>query len=265
MTGSEPAVLRALIVDDEPAARRLLTDLLNQVPDVEPVGSCRNGREALAWLASQRADLLFLDVEMPGMSGFDVLEGLGSETEESPRPAVIFVTAHDDFAIRAFEADAWDYLLKPFDGERLEQALERVRKRLGKGLGRPPRGSVSGSPRQPAAPRRPLERLAVPQGRGRVTIRLKDVLWIQAESNYARFHLPATSLLARMSLTQLESRLDPEIFVRIHRSTIVNVERIERLESRGHGDMALTLEDGQEVTLSRRYRARFDQVLESLP
>lgn len=251
MPSTELHPLRALLVDDEPAARRLLVDLLADIPEVHPVGMCRNGREALQWLETQRADLLFLDVRMPGMDGFDVLEALGPDTEKTPRPAVIFVTAYDEFAIRAFEAEAWDYLLKPFDAERLRQTLHRVQKRLHRQT-RPPE-------------RQPLERLSVPHGRGRVSIRLRDVLWIQAASNYARFHLEGASYLTRRSLRSLESCLDPASFVRVHRSAIVNVEHIERLQPRGHGDMALTLCDGREITLSRRYRQRFEQVLESLP
>ena len=257
---SGTAALRALVVDDEPAARRLLTELLSKVPDVDVVATCRHGREALAWLQEHRADLLFLDVEMPGLGGFEIVEGLPRETPDQPRPAVIFVTAHDQFAVQAFEAEAWDYLLKPFDSERLDQALDRARRRLGRTAAPPAPSHDEFSPAH-----KPLDRLAVPQGRGRVTIRMADVLWIQAESNYVRFHLQEASYLSRTSLTALERRLDPGSFVRIHRSAIVNVEWVERLTPRGHGDLALTLRDGREVLLSRRYREAFEQVLESLP
>lgn len=290
--------LRALIVDDEPAARRLLARLLAKEPHVEVAGTCRHGGEALHWLRESSVDLLFLDIQMPGMNGFEMLAAL-----ESP-PAVVFVTAHDDFAVRAFEAEAWDYLLKPFDEERLRQALERVRKRLGREEGRsdvhdlamiqrrltastrassrastrasstpapsmsetstsaPPSTPVPATPSPPAAH---LERLAIPQGRGRVTILMQDVRCIQAESNYARFHLEDRSYLSRISLSQLESKLDKQRFIRIHRSTIVNIDYLQRVDSHGHGDLKLTLTDGRRLTLSRRYRQRFEEIVQSLP
>ena len=246
----EGTPLRVLVVDDEPVARRLLSDLLAEMPGVELAATCRNGREALEWLGRHPVDLLLLDVQMPGLDGFGVLSGLAPDTVETPRPAVILVTAHDEFAIRAFEAEAWDYLLKPIDHERLAQAINRARHRLERL--RPPPGD------------RLTERLAIPYGRGRVTLRLADVLWIQAESNYVRFHLRDASYLARKSLSRLEAQLDPQRFVRVHRSAIVNVEQIERLTPKGHGDLGLTLRDGQEITLSRRYRRRLDRVLQSL-
>lgn len=250
---SSEGTLRVLIVDDEPAALRLLRTLLADHDDVELVGECGSGRAAIERLRSGGVDVLFLDVRMPEVDGFEVLEHLGADSGDALPPAVVFVTAHDDFAVRAFEKDAWDYILKPFDEERLAAALDRVRSRLGG-------ARTDGAPPS----ERPLERLAVPSGRGRVPIRLEDVTWIGAESNYVRFHLGGSSYLARVSLRWLESRLDPRRFARIHRSAIVQVDRIARLEPCGHGDQLLTLDDGRQLTVSRRYRDRLDAVLEPL-
>ena len=241
--------LRTLVVDDEPAARRLLVGLLTEQPDVEIAGTCRHGHEAVQWLQSHSVDLLFLDVRMPGMDGFEVLDALGE-----PPTAVVFVTAYDEFAIRAFEAEAWDYLLKPYDDERLQQTLDRVRRRLQREYGN--------APDEPATP--PMERIAVPKGRGRVTLDLRDVLWIQAEGNYARFHVADGSYLARHTLSGLEERLDPQRFVRVHRSAIVNLRHIVRLDPVGHGDVRLALVHGGTVTLSRRFRRHFEQAMELL-
>lgn len=239
--------LRILVVDDEPAARAFLRSLLEASASVEVAGECGDGMAAVEWLAVHKVEVVFLDIQMPGLDGFGVLNAL----KGPGKPAVVFVTAYDDFALKAFEVEAWDYLLKPFDAERLEQALARVRRRLAETA--PPDG-----------PQRYPKRLAVPRGKGRSTVQLDQVEWIGAEANYARFHLGESSYLARVSLTALEAKLDPRRFVRIHRSAIVNVDRIERLEPCGHGDLSLTLSGGQQLTLSRRFRGRLEAVLESL-
>lgn len=252
--------IRALIVDDEPAARALLRHMLEDEPGVSVVGECENGGEAVRWLTKEEADLVFLDIRMPGLDGFEVLR----RTDPADLPPVVFVTAHDEFAVRAFEAQAWDYLLKPFDAERLRQTLARARERLTA----PDAGALAErleellqelSPRQ-----RPVERLSVRKGRARLTIRVADICWIEADSNYVRLHLADDSYLARSSLSALEEKLDPDRFVRIHRSAIVNVDRIDRLEPCGHGDQLLTLAGGRQLTLSRRYRHRLERVLETL-
>lgn len=251
--------VRALIVDDEPMARRLLGNLLAKEADIEVVGTCRHGAEAVHWLGQNTADLLFLDVQMPGMDGFELLAALPSP------PAVIFVTAHDTFAVRAFEAEAWDYLLKPFDEERLRQTLARVRKRLA-----PSRSTSSPSTGAPFAslPRTSLStprRMTISQGRGRVTLDVAAVRFIRAEGNYARFFLNETSYLSRIALSELETQLGGPPFVRIHRSIILNVDYLRRIDPHGHGDLRLTLDDGHQLTLSRRFRQRFEAVVPSLP
>ena len=242
--------LKALVVDDEPAGRHLLDELLAQHPQIDVVATCRHGQEAVEWLSRRRVDLLFLDIRMPGMDGFEVLDALKDLPAGDRRPsAVVFVTAFDDFAVRAFEAEAWDYLLKPFDSQRLEQTLERVLRRWQRES-----GPAENLPT-------PLTRISVPKGRGRVTLRLSEVIWIGAESNYVRFHLADQSYLARRSLSSLESELDAGRFVRVHRSSIVNVEHIARLDPAGHGDYRIRMKNGETVTLSRRFRTRFEEVV----
>ena len=247
--------LRVLIVDDEPAGRRLLRQLLEREPGIDIVGVCRHGDEALTVLGACAVDLLFLDIRMPGKDGFEVLRAL-----EMP-PPVVFVTAYDNFAVEAFEVEAWDYLLKPFDESRLRETLQRVRRRLKE---RAPSLEPEDAAGEPSDKTAPLERLAIPQGRGRVTVHMNDVIAVQAESNYARFHLEGRHHLARISLAQLERRLEPTRFVRVHRSWIVNIDHLQRQEPAGHGDLRLTMKGGLEVSLSRRYRGRLETLLEPL-
>ncbi|MEM6795531.1 MAG: LytTR family DNA-binding domain-containing protein [Acidobacteriota bacterium] len=256
-----PGRLRVLVVDDEPAGRRLLTQLLEREPGLEVVGVCGHGEEAITVLRACPVDLVFLDIRMPGKDGFEVVQAL-----EDP-PPVVFVTAHDEFAPRAFEVEAWDYLLKPFDETRLRETLARVRRRLAAQSRAPaaPATKTAGAPDSLEGTRaNPLERLAIPQGRGKVTVHLADVIAIQAESNYARFHLEGRHHLARISLAHLERRLEPRRFVRVHRSWIINVDHLERQEPAGHGDLRLIMRGGLEVSLSRRYRDRLEALLEPL-
>ena len=251
-TKDAPLRLRVVIVDDEPAGRRLLERLLEREEGIEIVGVCRHGEEAITVLGACPVDLVFLDVRMPGKDGFEVVRAL-----EQP-PAIVFVTAYDRFALEAFDVEAWDYLLKPFDDERLQACLARVRRRMT----RERASSVLDPPSETADP--PLERIAIPQGRAKVTVHMAQVIAIEAESNYARFHLAERSYLARVSLAHLAQRLDARRFVRVHRSWIVNVDHLARQEPVGHGDLLLTMDSGLEVSLSRRYRDRLKAVLEPL-
>lgn len=226
--------LRALVVDDEPLARSNVTVLLRPDPEIEIVGECGSGAEALAEIRSKKPELVFLDVQMPECDGFDVLELLGGELP----PAVIFVTAYDQYALRAFEAGALDYLLKPFDNPRFERALCRAKERVSQGKMQP----------------RKLERLAIKSAGQVLFLRVSEIDWIEAADYYACLHAGARKHLLRRSMAELEQDLDPNVFCRIHRSAIVNLERVRGLELGEDGEHEVVLEDGARLRLSRRYR-----------
>jgi two-component system LytT family response regulator len=236
------AMIRALVVDDEPLARSNVTVLLRRDPDVDLLGECSSGIEALAQIRCMQPDLLFLDVQMPECDGFDVLELLGSAAP----PAIVFVTAYDKYALRAFEAGALDYLLKPFDDARFRRALDRAKATLAHGrLTRPP---MSG-------------RLIV-KDRGEVLfVKVADIDWIEAANYYACLHVGARIHVLRRSLIELESELDPAQFCRIHRATIVNLERVQSLELKDDGEYQVVLETGARLRLSRRFRRRLQSRL----
>lgn len=244
--------IRALIVDDEPLARQRLRTLLEGTDDVEVVGECSDGAEALMAVRDTVPDLVFLDVEMPVLDGFGVLEALGKEQ----RPAVIFVTAYDRYAIRAFEVHALDYLLKPFDRERFQRALERARAKLTvprMGDSDPQMPVLTEDPR---GNRKPLDRLVIKSG-GRVFfLRTEEVDWIEAAGNYVRLHVGPETHLLRETMNSLEGRLDADRFIRVHRSTIVNLERIKELQPWFHGDYVVILQDGTQLPLSRSHRQK---------
>ncbi len=255
-------MVRALIVDDEPLARQRLRTLLKGESDIEIVGECSDGQEAVAAVRELQPDLLFLDVQMPVLDGFGVLEALGPEQ----LPAVIFVTAYDSYAIRAFEVNALDYLLKPFDRDRFRKALQRARSMIfkegpgftGEQLGalleesHPERGPTTG---------RPLERLVI-KSSGRVFfLRTEEIDWIEAAGNYLRLHVGNDMHLLRDTMNNLEARLHTDKFLRIHRSTMVNLERVKELQPWFHGDYKVILLDGTELTLSRSYRPKLKNLL----
>jgi two-component system LytT family response regulator len=226
--------IRTLIVDDEPLARSNLAVLLRLDPEIEIVRECGSGAEALAEIRSAKPDLVFLDVQMPECDGFDVLELLGGDLP----PAVVFVTAYDQYAVRAFEAGALDYLLKPFDNARFDRALDRAKQKITHGR---------------EAPRR-LERFAI-KSAGRVSfVKPSEIDWIEAADYYACLHVGARSHLLRRSMSELEQELDPTIFCRIHRSTIVNLDRVRGLKLSEDGEYEVLLDDGTRLPLSRRYR-----------
>lgn len=226
-------VVRALIVDDEPLARTNLRVLLGRHPDVQIVGESGSGVEALEEIRTNKPDLVLLDVQMPECDGFDVLEMLGRDVP----PAVIFVTAYDQYALKAFEAGALDYLLKPFDDTRFELALSRARDKLQRQ--RPASGSA---------------RLTVKSGGQILFIEHSDIDWIEAADYYACLHLGARKLLLRRSMSELEQDLDPNVFCRIHRSAIVNLTRVRGLQLNGSGEYEALLNDGSTLPISRRYR-----------
>lgn len=251
------AKLRALIVDDEPPARAILRRMLQEHADIEISGECANGQSALKALRAHPPDLLFLDIQMPEMDGFALLEALGEER----MPAVIFVTAYDHYAVRAFEVAAVDYLLKPFDHERLDKALQRARASLREQNNNDRAEQVLRLLTQMHARSEYLERFVVKQN-GRVAlIPAADVDWIEVEGNYLRLHTGKTAHLIRETLNNLETRLDPRRFLRIHRSTMVNLDRVQELHVHFNEEHLVILKDGRQLTLSRRYRDKVSQAL----
>lgn len=228
------AKIRALVVDDEPLARSSIVVLLRRDPEIEIAGECGSGMEALAEIRSRRPDLVFLDVQMPECDGFDVLEMLGGDAD----PAIVFVTAYDQYALRAFEAGALDYVLKPFDDARFELALARAKERIRNGKSQT----------------RKVERLAIKSAGQVFFVKLSEIDWIEAADYYACLHVASKAHLLRRSMAELERELDEKVFCRIHRSTIVNLERVRGLKVNEDGEYDVLLDNGAKLRMSRRYR-----------
>jgi len=249
--------IQVLIVDDEPLARERIRKLLQKEADLEIIGECADGSEAVAAIRKQRPDLVFLDVQMPELDGFGVLEQL----EPGPIPVVVFVTAHDRFALRAFEVHALDYLLKPFDAERFRNALERARDRV---QGRQT-GELSHRISELLADLRTgakkQDRLAVKTGGKILFLRMAEIEWIEAADNYVNLHLGSEAHLHRETMAALEEKLPADKFMRISRSTIVNIERIKELQPLFHGEHAVILRNGTRLTLSRSHRGELNRLL----
>jgi two-component system LytT family response regulator len=234
--GENPAKIRALLVDDEPLARSNLKILLRRDPDIEAIAEAGSGAEAVAGIRGTRPDLVFLDVQMPECGGFEVLEILKADVA---LPVIVFVTAFDEYALRAFDAGALDYLLKPFDDARFALALHRAKEKL--------------AAREPsAAPEVP--RLTVRSAGHEIYVRIPDIDWVEAADYYVCLHVGPKSHLLRRSMAELERDLDPHIFCRIHRSTIVNLRRVRALQIDSAGEYEVILESGQKLRLSRRFR-----------
>jgi two-component system LytT family response regulator len=254
--------IRALIVDDEPLARRGIRQLLERESDVVVIGEARNGREALRSMRAGSPDLVFLDVQMPEVDGFGVLRAIGAER----MPHVVFVTAYDEFAVRAFETHAIDYLVKPLREARFAEAVQRVRDRMSsaQAVALSQRlsallATADGDRTKPFAER--LRRLVVPTSTGELVLDVDEIDWIEADDYYAAVHTRGRRHLIRESLSSLEKRLDPAQFVRAHRSAIVSLSRVREVRTDVPGDAALMLRDGTRVPVSRRRR---EQVLEQL-
>jgi two-component system LytT family response regulator len=226
--------IRTLVIDDEPLARTNLTVLLRHDPEIEIIAECGSGEEALAEIRRSEPDLVFLDVQMPECDGFDVLELLGG----NPPPAVIFVTAYDQYALRAFEAGALDYLLKPFDNARFELALRRAKERIDQGKALP----------------RKIDRLVIKSSGQVLFIKVPEIDWIEAADYYASLHVGTRTHLLRRSMADLERELDPTQFCRIHRSSIINLDRVRGLKLNEDGEYDVVLDNGTRLRLSRRYR-----------
>jgi two-component system LytT family response regulator len=245
--------IKALIVDDEPLARERIRDLLALEPDVEVVSECENGSVAVAALRRYAPDLLFLDVQMPELDGFDVL----AACDGADRLCVIFVTAYDEYALRAFDAHAAAYLLKPFDRDRFRKAVQRARALINGQRGVEARAQLAGVLAD--LERGKADRILIKE-RGRVFfLRLEDVYWVESAGNYVRVHARDAKHLLRQTMNELEQRLAPAQFVRIHRTAIVNIDRIRELQPLFHGEYAVLLTDGTRLTLSRRYRDRLQE------
>ena len=252
MSEANSRKIRTMIVDDEPPARRNLRALLKGVPDVELVKECGNGREAVCQIRALQPDLVFLDVQMPELDGFEVLENLAGH----PLPVIIFVTAYDQYALKAFEVSALDYLLKPFDDARFHRALSQARRQIeqqdASELGRKLMTLLgTREVKADAPPPRYLTRLMVKTAGRVIFIRAEEIDWIEAYDNYVRLHVGGKAHLLRQTMNELEAALSPERFARIHRSTIVNLDRVKELRSHFNGEHLVILHDGTELKLSR--------------
>ena len=244
--------IRALIADDEPLAREWVSSAVAEDPDLEVIGEAGDGFEAAEAIRRLKPDLVFLDVQMPGLDGFGVLEALSPEEI----PAVVFVTAFDQYAVRAFEAQAVDYLMKPFSRERVEEAVRRVRELVkGKSL-EDFRESIAKIVEKIRRDRSYPEWVLLKAEGKNVFVKVRDIDWIESSRNNVRIHVGPTLYLLHETTTAIASRLDPKRFLRIHRSAIVNIERIKELHPWFNGDYAVILRDGTQLTLSASYRDR---------
>jgi two-component system LytT family response regulator len=249
-------VIRVVVADDEPLARERIRSLLAAHPDVELVAECSDGADAVQALATDHPDLLFLDVQMPDLDGFGVLGSFPADQ----LPWVVFITAYDEHAVRAFEVNAVDYLLKPVEPRRFEAALARVRERLGAGP-HPRDAALAAVLDEMRRVRGYASRLVIRDGHRVNFVGAEEIDWIDAAGNYARLHVAGAVHLLREPLKTLEGRLDPDRFLRVHRSTIVNLERITAVEPYFHGEYILTLRDGARITSSRTHSARLRKLL----
>ena len=226
--------IRTLVVDDEPLARSNLTVLLRLDPQISSIRECGSGAEAVTEIRRSKPDLVFLDVQMPECDGFDVLELLGGDLP----PAIVFVTAYDEYALRAFEAGALDYLLKPFDNARFDRALSRAKQRIARGQDPPVK----------------TDRLVIKCGGHVSFVKISDIDWIEAADYYACLHVGQKTHLLRRTMSELDHGLDQRVFCRVHRSAIVNLDRVRGLKLNRDGDYEVLLETGATLPLSRRYR-----------
>jgi two-component system LytT family response regulator len=246
-------MIQAVVADDEVLARQKLRQLLRDEPEIEIVGECASANETVELVRLTKPALLFLDIRMPGMDGFDVVGAIASESV--PMPAIVFTTAYDQYALRAFEVHAVDYLLKPFTGERLSSAIQRVRERLAA-------GENSALPNGKARDGSGYTTRIVFKSRGRILfLPVSEIRWIGAEENYVRLSTERETHLLRETMAHLEERLDPQTFLRVHRSFIVNLQFVKEVRTEHDGESAVIMLDGQRIAMSRSYKSR---ILESL-
>ncbi len=271
--------IRTLVVDDEPAARRGVTMLLERDPDLVVIGEASAGKEAVRKILAEKPDLVFLDVQMPELNGFKVLEALAGQH----LPAVIFVTAYDQHALQAFEVNAVDYLLKPFEDDRFWAAVRRAKSEIvrrqtdalsnklshllnylqtGGGLPKEaPAPAPAAPPPPPAAEAITRDRILLKSGGEIYFLKAEEIDWIEAEGDYMKFHAGGRVHLLRETMGNLEERLDPKRFIRIHRSTIVNIDRVKKLSPSFAGEYAVILHDGTKLRLSRGYHDRLQELM----
>lgn len=252
-------IIKTLIVDDEPLARERVKRFLRDEHDIEIIGECSNGKEAIVSIKEKKPDLVFLDIQMPEKNGFDVIRSLGTKN----LPTVVFVTAYDQYALQAFDVHAQDYLLKPFTRERIHRAVgrarEQIERRRGGGMDERLLALLSDLKHE----KKYLERLVV-KTTGRVFFLKSDEIdWIEAAGNYVKLHSGRESHMIRETMNGIEAKLDPDKFLRIHRSTVVHIDRIKELHPMFSGDYAVILRDGTELALSRNYRERFLELFEN--
>jgi len=233
-------VIRTLIVDDEPLPRERIRSLLAAYPEIDVIGESRDGREAATMIAAERPDLVFLDVQMPELDAFVVIAGVSDDY----LPAVIFVTAFDEYALPAFDVNAVDYVLKPINSERFDKAVRRAIEQL-------------------RAERRYASRFAVRSGSSFSFVRAEDIDWIDGADNYVRLHVSGREHLLRDTMKSIESRLQPDIFVRVHRSTIVNIDRVASVQPHNHGEYVIIMRDGARLNASRSYSDRLRMLVQN--
>jgi two-component system LytT family response regulator len=249
--------IRTVIVDDEPLARRRVRRMLARDAEIEIVSDCSNGKEAIAAIKTLKPDLLFLDIQMPEIDGFDLLESL----DPSRLPLVIFVTAYDQYALRAFEVSAVDYLVKPFDRVRFEKALDRAKLRMAGERGSDLSRQTLALLEELKARSNRVERLLIKAGGRAFFLKTDEIDWIEAEGKYVRLHVGKESYLLREAIGSMETQLNPKKFPRIHRSSIVNIDRVRELQPWFHNEYRVILNDGTELMLSRSCRKRLGELL----
>ena len=250
------AKIRTLIVDDEPLARRGIRAQLNDEKDIEILSECRNGLEAVAAIEEQSPDLVFLDVQMPELDGFGVLEAVGVDR----MPAVIFVTAYDQYALRAFDVHALDYLLKPVDAERFASALARARKQIEHHSLQDLNQRLQNFLDDVQAKQKFTERLVIKSGGRIFFLNVAEIDWIEAADNYVRLHVGRDSHLLRETMNHLEKRLDPDHFLRVHRSRIINIRQIKELQPLFRGEYDIMLQDGTRLESGRGYKDKLQKL-----
>jgi len=249
--------IRALVIDDEPLAREMIREMLEGDPEVEIIGECASGREAVEAIRAMAPDLIFLDIQMPELGGFEVLESLKSDNV----PYIIFATAYDQYAVRAFEVHALDYLLKPFDRERFEVAWKRAKTLIREEKVSQRDEHILALLEELKAGPKYLERLVI-KTEGRVFfLDIDEIHCIESEGNYVRVYNGRKTYLLRETISGLESQLDPKKFLRIHRSSIVRIDKIKELQPWFHGEYHVVLENGKQLTLSRNYRANLQEAV----